>query len=380
MIKFDSIDMSTINASTISTTLISITIIVLVILVFFMVLDCMTYHLKNNKGILDNNSDQERAEHYDFEIQNVSLAECGTQCTEALNCLGFGYKPIEKKCYLSKTAIVGEPMESIYNDQYTKLDRRCNKINRINDNRRIDGNTMTANSVYVCSDGENNVATEFQYANLGATSLASVPSTIFDRADSDNTIPVNVKYEVHDIVWPKDKSEQTNIRISYLDDKKQPPDTQTHGFVESEKEFLGQYLLGHQCVVGVPFFDCLKYCENDSKCAGTEWNKSIIKKSDTNANGQAFDYLYENVCCPKTVIKKIIPRRKEFDRGRFYVKRALQDMMQRDKVVFTKADFKDTIPINKRFDLKMTDFDNPDLNDAAQQNITTVQDIEDPID
>ena len=55
-------------------------------------------------------------------------------------------------------------------------------------------------------------------------------------------------------------------------------------------------------------------------------------------------------------------------------------MMQRDKVVFTKADFKDTIPINKRFDLKMTDFDNPDLNDAAQQNITTVQDIEDPID
>jgi hypothetical protein len=371
----DSNDIPMINA-----TLLSIIIIVLAIIVFLKIFESIAYNLIDIKGL----SDQEHVEHYDYEIQNVSLTECGTQCTEALNCLGFGYKPIEKKCYLSKTAIVGEPMESIYSDQYTKLDRRCNKINRINDNRRIDGNTMTANSVYVCSDGENNVATEFQYANLGATSLASVPSTIFDRADSDNTIPINVKYEVHNIVWPKNKTDQTSDRISYLDDKKQNPGSQldanqTHGFVESEKEFLGQYLLGHQCVVGVPFFDCLKYCENDSKCAGTEWNKSIIKRSDTNANGQAFDYLYENVCCPKTVIKKIIPRRKEFDRGRFYVKRTLQDMMQRDKVVFTKADFKDTIPINKRFDLKITEFDNAKLNDAAQQNITTVQDIEDPI-
>jgi hypothetical protein len=375
----DSNDIPMINA-----TLLSIIIIVLAIIVFLKIFESIAYNLINIKGLSDDNSHQEHVEHYDYEIQNVSLTECGTQCTEALNCLGFGYKPIEKKCYLSKTAIVGEPMESIYSDQYTKLDRRCNKINRINDNRRIDGNTMTANSVYVCSDGENNVATEFQYANLGATSLASVPSTIFDRADSDNTIPINVKYEVHNIVWPKNKTDQTSDRISYLDDKKQNPGSQldanqTHGFVESEKEFLGQYLLGHQCVVGVPFFDCLKYCENDSKCAGTEWNKSIIKRSDTNANGQAFDYLYENVCCPKTVIKKIIPRRKEFDRGRFYVKRTLQDMMQRDKVVFTKADFKDTIPINKRFDLKITEFDNAKLNDAAQQNITTVQDIEDPI-
>lgn len=322
------------------------------------------------------NPSEERKEHYDFEIPNISLTECGTQCTEAINCVGFGYKPIEKTCYLSKTAILGEPMESIYGDQYSKLDRRCNKINRITDDKRVDGNTLTENSIYVCSDGQNNVATEFQYANLGSTSLESTRSTIFDRADSDRLTPVNVKYKVHEIVWPKDKSEQKEIRLSYVDSGTNGSAKETvYGFIESDKEFLGQYMLAHQCVVNVPLFDCLKYCEKEPNCAGTEWNKSVIKKSSDGAN----NYLYENVCCPKAVIKQVIPRRNEFDRGRFYVKQPLQDIMKRDKVVFTKADFKDTVPINKRFDLKMMDFV-PDIYDPQEQDVTTLQSILDPID
>lgn len=316
-------------------------------------------------------------EHYDLELPNISLTECGTQCTEGVNCAGFGYKPLEKRCFLSKTAILGQPMESLYSDQYTKLDRRCNKINRITDSSRIDGNTLTQNSVYVCSDGENNTITEFQYANLGATSLDGTRATIFDRADSDRLTPVDVKYEVNQIEWPKEKPKESLISALPLDTIKSSSNTKdgSYGFIESDKEFLGQYLLAHQCVVNVPFFDCLKYCEKDPNCAGTEWNKSVIKQVSTDN----YDYLYENVCCPKTVIKKVIPRRKEFNRGKFYVKRNLDDILKREKIIVTKADFKDSVPINNRFQLKMTEF-KTDTNDQAQQDVSTVRGIIDSLD
>lgn len=316
-------------------------------------------------------------EHYDLEIPNISPTECGTKCTEGLNCHGFAYKPIKNTCYLSKTSILGEPMESLYKDKYSKLDRRCNKINRISDNKRIDGNSLTENSIYVCSDGENNTATEFQYANHGASSLDGTKNTIYDRADKDKLVPENVKYEVHDITWPKKKVDSNTIATKpYLNLLSSGDSPKQFGFVESDKEFLGQYMLAHQCVVNVPFFDCIKYCENNSDCAGTEWNKSMIKQS---AKGD-YNYLYENVCCPKSVIKKIIPRRKEFNRGRFYVKKDLVELLKRDKIVLTKADFGQTIPpINKRFDLKVTDFDKPDINDPKQQSVVNVDGVIDPV-
>lgn len=358
-----------------------ITVSIVLILFYIMIdeRDRCTYHNTNIGETTSRSKDttsEDVLEHYDLELPNISPTECGTQCTEGINCAGFAYKPIEKKCYLSKTAILGEPMESLYSDQYSKLDRRCNKINRITDAKRIDGNSLTENSIYVCSDGENNTATEFQYANLGASALDGTKTTIYDTADKDKLVPENVKYEVHDITWPTTKIDSNAIAAQpYVNMLSSGTSSKQFGFVESDKEFLGQYALAHQCVVNVPFFDCLKYCENDPNCAGTEWNKSMIKQS---AKGD-YNYLYENVCCPKSVIKKIIPRRKEFDRGRFYVKKNLMDILQRDKVVLTKADFSQSaVPINKRFDLKVTDFDTADVNDPKQQPIE-VEGVTDPV-
>ncbi|VBB18317.1 hypothetical protein YASMINEVIRUS_780 [Yasminevirus sp. GU-2018] len=326
---------------------------------------------------VDDESDTvgKKKEHYDLEISDVTAVECGTKCTEGLNCAGFGYKPVEAKCYLSKSAILGRPMESLYSDSYSKLDRRCNKINRITDDKRIDGNTLTANSVYICSDGENNTATEFQYANLGGSALESARTTIFDRADSDIVTPTNVKYDVYEITWPKTKpaSSQTEGPVPLVGPKDKllasDQSSNVFGFIESDKEFLGQYVLAHQCVSNTPLFDCLKYCENNPNCAGTEWNRALVKKSD---DGK-YDYLYENVCCPKSVIKQIIPRRDKLDRGRFYVKKPLKEMISRDKVVVSKAEFND-VPTNNRFALKITEIDKSEFNsDATNQNVKFVE-------
>lgn len=318
----------------------------------------------------------EYTEHYDAKLVGLTEPQCGTQCTNTYNCIGFGYKPIDSNCYLSKTSILGEPLDSVYENEYSKLDRRCNKINPIRDIDNITDQTMTQNSVYVCSDGENNISTQFQYANLGGSSLESVTS--------EHLPPTQVRYNISNIDWPGQDSQDSqysqdsqDIRDDIYptkDNSLDPGDiranqNQKYGFIESDKEFLGQYMLAHQCVVNVPFYDCLKFCENNHNCAGTEWNKALIKSDGKN------NYLYENVCCPKGVIKKIIPRRDQFNRGNFYVKKDLQDIMGRDNVVLSKADFSRIPPMNNKFRLTMTSTDPPDYNDPEQQNISNVRGV-----
>jgi hypothetical protein len=322
-----------------------------------------------NENYDDNNNNN--LEHYDLQIKDITEVDCGTRCTEGLNCTGFAFKPIDKVCYLSKTGILGKPIDSIYGDDYSKLDRRCNKINRITDRNRLDGITLTKNSVYMCSDGESNVATQFQYANLGASSLEDVRTSVYSRGDLDTTTPTDVSYNTMYINWPRERKEDSSIYPSPLYDipNAKPDDTanKKYGFIESDKEFLGQYMLAHQCVANVPFYDCIKYCENNGNCAGVEWNKSLIKRAD---DGDT-NYLYEDVCCPKAIIKQIIPRRKEFNRGRFYVKKELQDINNREKIILTKNDLDNsTIPINKRFELKLTDVDVNKFNSIADYKLT----------
>ena len=291
-------------------------------------------------------------EHYDTKISNISLSECGTRCTEGRNCSAFAYKPIDNICYLAQHGILGKPYDSLYVDEYSKLDKRCNKINKLTDSKRIDGNSLTENSIYLCSDGENNTVNEFQFANLGASAIIN-----------DTDIPDAVKYEVYDITYPTEKTDPNiiadipykNPNIKNIEDNNQITTDQNisnnkFGFIESNNEFLGQYLLAHQCVVNVPLYDCLKYCENNPECIGTEWNKTLFKDTDQSNNQK---YMYEGVCCPKTIIKKIIPRRSDVSNGRFYIKKNLSDLIERDKIILTKANL-NTIPIDdndKQFNL-----------------------------
>ena len=156
--------------------------------------------------ILFNNNE---IEHYDLEILNSSISECGTKCTEGRNCAGFSYKPRQQKCFLSKKPILGRPENSLYKDDYLSFDKRCNKINMFTDKKSIDKRSMTQNSIYTCSDGENNISDEFQFANLGATSLDNNVLSIFDR--TDKLIPNEVSYELNDITWPETKTINNSI-------------------------------------------------------------------------------------------------------------------------------------------------------------------------
>jgi PAN domain len=372
----------------------------------------------NNKNKSEDNIS---IEGYDGKISNVTLSQCGTECTISENCQGFGYKPVISTCYLSKKGILGEPVESAYRSEYSKLDRRCNKINPIDDVDFVSDTTLTQNSIYVCSDGENNENTEFQYANLGASSLETsdtigasagrgVPTKMGDRPATSTPIAVN--YDLYKVQYPdpelgplkdvtpnfprlvrrSDKQLRKDQELTKFGTQAPPASNREQvliadeltdesgrsAFIESDMEYLGQYLLGHQCVVNVPLYDCIKFCDNDPKCAGTEWNKSIIR-SDGKTN-----MVYENVCCPKQVIKKIIPRRNQFSRGKFYVKTGLDKIKGRDSVMLTRQDFRrpnsvddirTTIQNNPRFDLQMSDRRSSDIYHHSEQDMSNVKPI-----
>jgi hypothetical protein len=405
-----------------STNLGNIKWILIMILVIIIIVICYFDSYGGQSRDTNQNYNNYMVEGYDGKISNITLTQCGTECTISENCNAFAYKPVISTCYLSKKALLGEPVESPYQyrSEYSKLDRKCNKINPINDVDFINDLTLTQNSVYVCSDGNSNDNTEFQYANLGASSLETsdtvghaagrgVPTKVGDQPAV--ATPVAVNYDLYKIKYPDPELTKLNdlepnfpklVRMNDQEIRNAQKNSAIKGskpiterehvlinpalsdesgrsaFIESDMEYLGQYLLGHQCVVNVPLYDCIQFCDNDSKCAGTEWNEAIVRSDGKN------NHVFENVCCPKQVIKKIIPRRNQFNRGKFYVKTGLDKIKARDSIMLTRQDFRSpnsisdlrtTIQNNPRFDLQMTDRRSPDIYHHTEQDLSNVQPI-----
>jgi hypothetical protein len=74
-------------------------------------------------------------------------------------------------------------------------------------------------------------------------------------------------------------------------------------------------MFDHKCSANISQHDCVKFCLNNSDCVGIEWNPTYTPKISSG------EYeLHRNVCCPKRLIVKIIPRREEFKNGNFYLK------------------------------------------------------------
>lgn len=307
----------------------------------------------------DSIDDGKYIENYDGRISNITLTECGTECTNGYDCTGFAYKPINNICYLSKTSILGKPEDTKpYHDEYTKLDTRCNKINKMKDSDFINELTLSRNSVYMCSDGENNINNKMQYANLGASAL-TIPAHdggslsrdgIVNPRGYEDIAPTNVKYDMHDIKWTDGKKELVSTVLDKNIIKNITPKSE-HGFVEDDREYLGQYMLSHQCVRDVPLYDCIKYCEDNSKCAGVEWNKSLGNK--------------QNICCPKRIIKRIIPRRQQYSNGKFYIKKSIHDIINNDRIIITRVNDKSKIDISDNRYNKINVYSN--VNDPRQQ-------------
>jgi len=247
----------------------------------------------------------EEKENFDARIKGLTKEKCGEICTAVLKCQGFSYST-DNVCYLSKFPILEKPATSIFADDYSSTYFRCNKTQPILDETDlITPELLKRNSLYMCSDSEKgnydiNVISENLKRPIGD----------FDEIDKLN-VP---KYKIiTNFKWPTDR------RDTILRDSTTGDDFKI--FQKSHDEYLGQYLFPHKCVSNIDEISCLKMCEVDDQCIGTEWNPFYMKTQSDNS----FD-VYRNVCCPKTDVNEVIPRRKEFENGNFYSKKRVDDL------------------------------------------------------
>lgn len=254
-------------------------------------------------------------EKYETLVRNISDTECGNICTEGRNCMGFAYKPRDRMCYLSREPIFGRPIDSKYSEMYSKLDKRCNKIDSLTDLRLVNMLSLTQNSVYACNDGEIGINERAQYAMGG--------HTVLDEADERvQNVPEKVSYSISPIKWNDEmvtKSEKNKMAISSDGSIKRTT------YVESDKEHLGQYMTPYRCISDIPLYSCLKACDERPDCVGVEHNPVHRGEDET----------HYNVCCPKRMTDRIVERRPEFKMGRFYSKQ-MNISPERDSIRITR--------------------------------------------
>lgn len=255
--------------------------------------------IQYNSFVDDNN------EHFDARVKGLTKNKCGEICTAVLGCQGFAYSD-DNLCYLSKSPILGKSVTSLFSDDYSVTDYRCNKAQPILDvTDLITPDLLKRNSLYMCSDSE-----QGKYdINIISENL-SMPIGDFDEIDKVD-VP---KYKIiANFKWPIDKRDTLLKDMTTSDNFKI--------YEKSNDEYLGQYLFPHKCVSDIDELSCLKLCDIDNDCIGIEWNPFYLKTKSDNSSD-----IYKNVCCPKTQINDIIPRRKEFENGNFYVKKSTDDI------------------------------------------------------
>lgn len=251
-------------------------------------------------------------EHYDNVIEDVpDNNKCGIACTTIDNCLGFSYGPEQKKCWLSKTPILGTPNNSIFKNDYKSTFKRCNKIQQLLDPVIATKDDYKKNATYTCSDMQKD---QIQSLEIYSPTLQTKINSLDDLQNIDIDIG---NYDLHIKDYPT--SQLDTLKYNNIKKFVNPQIDPIPIMIQKNDEYLGQYEYKHRCVANINEKDCLSACINSNNCKGTEWNPLYVH-NDKHSNNQ----VYHNVCCPKRLINNIIPRRKEFERGHFYIKHKIQ--------------------------------------------------------
>lgn len=320
-----------------------------------------------------------KRENFDQRVDGCEKVDCGIMCTKILGCKGWAYDSENKQCYLSKDDIIFRPTKKAYTAYYNRNFPRCNKLYKIDDPYYNSRNNILRNATYQCREKEGG-SSEFKiYDNKERSGINpekinkyKVDPYTFERIDWVSAIPSSTGYynsaielivprpeikpdkpqsidrflfngtseniipsldEINDNTFSGtrpiyDPINDTTPGIQITDSGTINLDKNLHLITnptkaesinimnEYDEEFIGQYLFPHKCSTNISKEDCMKQCLNNDDCVGTEWNPILfIKKGEPN--------LYEfeeNVCCPKTRIKKVIKRRKPNRKGHFYLK------------------------------------------------------------
>ena len=262
-------------------------------------------------------------EHFDNKITNMKEDTCANLCVKIAGCNGFAFDSFTNTCWLSKLPIFEKPLSSLYALDYNKDYLTCNKEKILPDPVIASSNDFKLNSTFKCKSGSGSGSDP----NLNPTQYRIYDSDSYYKLDSlGNTgtgIPgttdtitttiqdINIKpYPIYKVEWPISIEQKlTSSDLEYI----LLPETNVALFEEKPDEYLGQYVFEHKCVANTSKNDCMQTCKSNKTCVGVEFNPGFEQ------NGQ----IYKNVCCPKRIIKKIVPRKESKSNGKFYLKKTV---------------------------------------------------------
>lgn len=141
-------------------------------------------------------------EPYDNLVSDSSLDNCANWCKTTENCYGFGYDPINKKCFPSQHLIEGKPVNALYRDLYSPSNLSCNKVQPIVTSKSADQLTLDErrkNSIYICKENEGMQPSWYIHQNNKFLNIGS-------GKNLDEIYNVDV-YDVRPYEWSKIKKQ-----------------------------------------------------------------------------------------------------------------------------------------------------------------------------
>lgn len=291
--------------------------VLILLIVIFIIFTIYKYLLAETK----------KYENFDVLQKDINKEQCGRICTKSPLCKGFAFDINNKECYLSKEYILGKPNIGVYLDKYKNEQLRCNKLRPIS----IDSNVikdipeilLRDNTLYLCSNNEDS---KYDYYKIVNEKMEKI-----EKKDI-NTLPYE-EYELKDIDWNNSNTDTIKKEL-LISVNKEKDNLKPHKiFDKDSREYLGQYFFPYKCVSDISLGECLRFCNNESKCIGTEWNPLYIENDKNNKK-----ILHKNVCCPKIKIREIVERRKKFENGNFYVKSINDDISKDNKNIYISID------------------------------------------
>lgn len=270
--------------------------IIIIVFIFYTLTEII------NRGGINRIDSVDMIEGYNGRISKITKEKCGSLCTRTIGCAGFGYDEKTERCYLSQKPIDTRPVAVLYADEYLPHHDICNKKYVIDSDKNIHDDNMKYNAIYTCTDDEKGAVDTLMIKDDNIT-------PIFDD-NKLKELKVDT-YALKTINWP-------SSRIDIEFERPNRDDAQfSKIFVKRENEYLGQYMYPHMCVANIPELECIKHCAKNQECSGVEWNPFMMDPSGENQNRYK---IYKNICCPKSTIDKIIPRRELHMNGSFYEK------------------------------------------------------------
>jgi hypothetical protein len=259
------------------------------IIIIFLLIICIIF-LINKKN---NNK-----EHYDARISDVdSYEKCANLCSSVYGCSGFAYNPSIYKCYLSKFPLTAPPIPSVFSNEYQSENVYCNKALPILSDASINNDLYVDNKIYDCYKNKAELIGK-KYIDINARERPIQ----FNDVQGLKSDP----YTIQNLNWPK-----TNYDIKFDNKLNILYDEQDIYYdIDRANEHVGTYLNPGMCKTDTSLDKCLQDCTNNPDCTGVEYNVNFKN--------------YDNVCCPKSKIDKIIKRRHNTKYGSFYTKKINQ--------------------------------------------------------